>query len=116
MKAAHTPVDQVLVSDGGGNQIIAAYDAARNLYLCNYPVSDADRLMPVLIQAVHPNGQASKAKYVFRTVEFAKSSQLIRNGLGVLVGKDILQSAKGMSLSGLTVDDLIPFPVPLTQI
>ncbi len=103
------PVYKVLVSDGGGNQITAAYDETLKLYLCSYPVPDADRLMPVLIQAVHPNGQASKAKYVFRTIEFAKSSQLIRNGLGLLVGKDILQSAKGMSLSGLTVDDLIPY-------
>lgn len=102
-------VDQVLVSDGGGNQIIATYDTKLELYLCNYPISDTDRLVPVLIQAMHPNGQASKAKYVFRTVEFARTSQLIRNGLGVLIGKNILQSAKGMSLSGLTVDDLIPF-------
>ncbi|HEY9160047.1 MAG TPA: hypothetical protein VIS94_03045 [Desulfomonilia bacterium] len=102
-------VNQVLVSDGGGNQIKTTYDSASNLYICKYPVSDTDRLMPVLIQAIHPNGQASKAKYVFRTEEFAKSSQLIRNGLGVLVGKDILQSARGMSLSGLTVDNLIPF-------
>ncbi len=102
-------VEKVFLSDGGGNQVEATYDSKAKLFVCKYPVPDTDRLMPVLIQAMHPNGQASKAKYVFRTKEFAASSQLIRNGLGVLVGKDILQSAKGMTLSGLAVDDLIPY-------
>jgi hypothetical protein len=101
-------VNKVVISDGGGNQIDTTYNDTLKLYLCNYPVSDTDRLMPVLIQAFHPNGQASKAKYVFRTEEFARVSQLIRKGLGVLIGKDILESAKGMSLSGITVNSLAP--------
>ena len=103
------PVDKVLVGDGGGYRITAVYNNDLNLYLCYYFVSDTDRIIPVLIEAVHPNGQASKAKFVFRTVDFATSSQLIRKGLGVLVGKDIVQSAKGMKLNGLSVNNLIPF-------
>ncbi len=102
------PVDKVLVGDGGEYQITATYNTDLNLFTCNYPVSDTDKLIPVLIQALHPNKQASKAKYVFTTVDTPAYSSLIRNGLGVLIGKDILASAAGMSLSGITINSLKP--------
>jgi hypothetical protein len=102
------PVEKVLVSDFSGDQINAAFNKDLKLYVCNFPISDKNKLIPVLIQAVHPNGQASKAKYVFTTAAGARSNQLVRDGLGVLIGKDILASAANMSLSGLTIKSLQP--------
>jgi hypothetical protein len=102
------PVEKVLIGDGGGYQITATYNEDLKFYTCNYPVSDTDTLMPVLIQAIHPNKQASKAKYVFKTVETPAYTELIRNGLGILVGKNILASAAGANLSGLTIEALEP--------
>jgi len=102
------PVDKVFIGDGGGYQIKAIYNKDLDLYLCNYLVSDTEKLIPVLIQVVHPNGQASKAKYVFSTVEGAKSKELVRDGLGLLVGSNILASAADMKLSGITIKSLKP--------
>jgi hypothetical protein len=102
------PVEKVLVSDGGGYQLKAAYNKDLDLYLCNYSVSDTEKLIPVVIQVVHPNGQASKEKFVFSTVVGAKSNELVRDGLGILVGSDILASAAGMQLSGITINSLKP--------
>ena len=101
-------VDKVFVGDGGDYQIKAQYNKDLDLYVFNYSVSDKDNLIPIVVQAVHPNGQASKEKFVMTNMIGAKSNELVRDGLGILVGGDILASAAGMQLSGITINSLKP--------
>lgn len=92
-------IDRVLVSNGGLYQVEASFQ--QGMYLCDFAVK-ADRLtVPILVQAIHTDGRASKAKYVVRTAAEGIADSLIINGAGCTVADEI------MDASGDEVADLI---------
>jgi hypothetical protein len=98
---------RVFLSDGAGYQKEAKLEGG--FYVCEYKIPDKEQLLvPILVQVIYPNGYASKEKFVLRTLAGARANQLVRDGLDVMVGKEILNSAAGMSLSGITIESLIP--------
>ncbi len=94
------------------------------IYACEYHMPSSDNLrIPILVQVIYPNGRASKEKFVLRTLAGASreynpelegpgedpiTDKLVRDGLDVMVGKDILNSAAGMKLSGILITSLTP--------
>ncbi len=89
--------ERVFVSDGG-RYVEEAFLNKDDLYECKFTF-DADNYNahPLLIQAIYKNGLASKKKYVLATnTEFkAGDGQLVKNGLGITVGKDLLAGLGG---------------------
>ena len=97
---------RVFLSNGAGYQVEAEKEG--EFYVCDYLVPSDKLLVPILVQVIYPHGYASKEKFVVRTFAGARTNQLVRDGLDVMVGKDILNSAAGMSLSGITINSLTP--------
>ena len=100
------------------------------IYACEYHMPSSDNLLvPILVQIIYPNGYASKEKFVLRTFAGASrvynlalegvlgatdliTDKLVRDGLDVMVGSEILKSAKGLELSGILIESLIPAKAP----
>ncbi len=97
---------RVFLSDGAGYQKEAKLEGG--FYACEYKIPSDNLLVPILVQVIYSNGYASKEKFVLRTLAGARADQLVRDGLDVMVGKEILNSAAGMSLSGITIESLTP--------
>jgi hypothetical protein len=99
---------RVFLSDGAGYQVEAKKEG--EFYVCDYLVPSDNLLVPILVQVIYPRGDASKEKFMFRTFAGARANQLVRDGVDIMVGKDILASAQGMDLSGITIESLTPAP------
>jgi len=100
------------------------------IYACEYHMPSSDNLLvPILVQIIYPNGYASKEKFVLRTFAGASrvynlalegvlgakdtiTDKLVRDGLDVMVGSEILNSAAGLELSGILIESLIPAKAP----
>jgi hypothetical protein len=71
-------------------------------------ISSNQLLVPILAQVIYPNGYASKEKFILRTCAGAQDNQLIRDGIDIFVGKDILATAQSMKLKGYTINKMTP--------
>jgi hypothetical protein len=98
---------RVFVSDGLGYQVEATQEGG--LYTCDYWIGSDQLLVPILVQVIYPNGYASKEKFILRTSAGARDNQLIRDGMDIFVGKDILATTHGMTLNGYH-KHVVPFP------
>ena len=99
IKVAHrliddAPIDQrVFISDGGYETHAEAFWGEENeLYIAEFEVTDIYLTHPILVQVIYPDGTASKEKFVCHTNRSLKpaSGILVRNGLGITMGKDLL--------------------------
>jgi len=98
----------VLAGNGGGYLVSAVYNQDKGMYVCSYQVPEKGILAPIIISAVHKDKKVSRKKIVLRTQNIPKANQLIRDGFGLLVGKNILAKAKGVKIDDLTVKELVP--------
>jgi hypothetical protein len=78
------------------------------LYICDYLIGSDQLLVPILVQVIYPNNYASKEKFILRTCAGAQDNQLIRDGIDIFVGKDILATAQSMKLKGYTINKMTP--------
>lgn len=87
-------IDQrVLISDGGiDNQTEAFRDEESGYYVCDYNFTDKYLTLPVLVQVIYPDAMASKEKFVVNTTPGSRPEpdEIVMNGMGISVGKDIL--------------------------
>lgn len=97
---------RVFFSNGAGYQVEAIQQG--EYYACDFMVDGDQLLAPILVQVIYPHGLASKEKFVLRTHLGARGDQLVRDGMGILIGKDILATADGMDLVGITVSSMEP--------
>jgi hypothetical protein len=97
---------RVFLSDGLGYQVEAKQEDG--LYICKYQITSDQLLVPILVQVIYSNGYASKEKFILRTCAGAEDNQLIHDGMDIFVGKDILATARGMTLNGYTINKLSP--------
>ena len=97
---------RVFLSDGLGYQVEAKLE--NGLYLCDYLISSDQLLVPILVQVIYPNSYASKQKFVLRTCAGAPDNQLVRDGVDIFIGKDILATAQGITFNGYTINTLTP--------
>lgn len=87
-------VERVFVSDGGVYQV-EALPGDDGLYRCSFELK-ADRLSkPLLVQAIHTDGRASKAKVVVRTSTEGRQDALVLGGMGLAIGDEILDASRG---------------------
>ena len=101
---------RVFLSDGLRYQVEAKLE--NGLYICDYFIGSDQLLVPILVQVIYPNGYASKEKFILRTCAGAQNNQLIRDGMDIFVGKDILATAQGMKLKGYTINKMTPSRQP----
>jgi hypothetical protein len=97
---------RVFLSNGLEYQVEAKQE--NGLYTCDYFIGPDQLLVPILVQVIYPNGYASKEKFILRTCAGPQDNQLIRDGMDIFVGKDILATAQGMILNGYTINKLSP--------
>ena len=97
---------RVFLSNGLGYQVEAKRE--NGLYTCDYFIGSDQLLVPILVQVIYPNSYASKEKFILRTCAGAQDNQLIRDGIDIFVGKDILARAQGMILNGYTINKMTP--------
>ncbi len=85
-------IDRVFVSDGGSYQVEATFDGG--LYACAFDLK-ADRMTtPILVQVIHKDGRASKAKVVVRTSAEGLADALVLRGAGIMVDDALLDGSK----------------------
>ncbi len=108
---------RVFVSNGGGLQTEALLEEDGTYYTCEWRFSRDSFRQVLLIQEIYADGSASKEKYVLATDPNPGSDQLVREGLGLMVGAEILEALKGpmgsllegmLGLSGVSVNELRP--------
>jgi hypothetical protein len=97
---------RVFLSDGLGYQVEAKLE--NGLYICDYLIGSDQLLVPILIQVIYSNNYASKQKFVLRTYTGAPDNQLVRDGVDIFIGKDILATAQGITFNGYTINTLTP--------
>jgi len=97
---------RVFLSNGLGSQVEAKRE--NGLYICDYWIGSDQLLVPILVQVIYPNSYASKEKFILRTFTGAQYNQLIRDGVDIFVGKDILATTQGMKLKGYTINKMTP--------
>ncbi len=97
---------RVFLSNGLGYQVEAKQE--KGIYICDYWIGFDQLLVPILVQVIYPNKYASKEKFLLRTCTGAADNQLVRDGIDIFVGKDILATAQGMELNGYTINQLTP--------
>jgi len=95
---------RVFFSNGLVYQVEARQE--NGLYTCDYFIGSDQLLVPILVQVIYPNGYASKEKFILRTCAGAEDNQLIRDGMNIFVGKDILATAQDMKLIGIPAMNL----------
>lgn len=105
---------RVFLSDGLSYQVEATKEDG--LYVCDYFIDSDQLLAPILVQVIYPHGYASKEKFILRTCAGAQDNQLIRDGMDIFVGKDILATAQGMTLIDMPVMNLGTVSLPLSEI
>ena len=105
---------RVFLSNGLEYQVEAKQE--NGLYTCDYFIGPDQLLVPILVQVIYPNGYASKEKFILRTCAGPQDNQLIRDGMDIFVGKDILATAQGMKLIDLPAMDLGTVSMSLTEI
>jgi hypothetical protein len=96
---------RVFLSDGLGYQVEATLQ--NGLYICDYSIG-SQLLVPILVQDIYSNNLASKEKFVLRTYAGPPDNQLVRDGVDIFVGKNILATAQGITFNGYTIDTLAP--------
>jgi len=96
---------RVFLSDGLSYQVEATLQ--NGLYVCDYSIG-SQLLVPILVQVIYSNNLASKEKFVLRTYAGAPDNQLVREGMDIFIGKNILATAQGMTLNGYTINKLSP--------
>jgi hypothetical protein len=96
---------RVFLSDGLTYQVEATLQ--NGLYVCDYSIG-SQLLVPILIQVIYSNNLASKEKFVLRTYAGPPDNQLVRDGVDVFIGKNILATAQGLTYNGYTIDTLAP--------
>jgi hypothetical protein len=97
---------RVFLSDGSGYQVEAKLE--NGLYICDYWIGSDQLLVPILVQVIYPNSYASKEKFILRTCAGAQDNQLIRDGMDIFVGKDILATAQSMKLKDYIINKITP--------
>lgn len=100
---------RVFVTDGGGYQV-EAKDNGSGYYVCKFYFDPEKLVVPVLVQEIYDNGKASKAKFMLWTQNHASSTQLVRDGLGLMASDAALGKLAGPlgKMLGLTLEDLAP--------
>ncbi|MGC9325347.1 MAG: hypothetical protein ACP5G0_11430 [Desulfomonilia bacterium] len=83
-------IDRVFLSDGGVYQVEAFLDG--DVYTCEYEFSEERLYESVLVQVIHTNAVATKEKYVFKTFQECSEDEFIKNGIGIVLGQEILDS------------------------
>ncbi|MFZ1980842.1 MAG: hypothetical protein WAU61_06005 [Smithella sp.] len=96
---------RVFLSDGLTYQVEATLQ--NGLYVCDYSIG-SQLLVPILVQVIYSNNLASKEKFVLRTYAGAPDNQLVRDGVDIFIGKNILATAQGITYNGYTIDTLAP--------
>ena len=96
---------RVFLSDGLSYQVEATLQ--NGLYVCDYSIG-SQLLVPILVQVIYSNNLASKEKFVLRTYAGAPDNQLVRDGVDIFIGKDILATAQGITFNGYTINTLTP--------
>lgn len=84
---------RVFVSDGGyDDHVEALLDEAQGFYVCDFYFGGKFLTQPLLVQVIYPDGSALKEKIVVITENGQRppSGLLIKNGMGITVGKDLL--------------------------
>ena len=97
---------RVFLSNGLGYQVEAKKE--NGIYICDYWIGSDQLLVPILVQVIYSNNYATKEKFILRTCAGANDNQLVRDGVDIFVGKDILATAQGMKLNGYTINKLTP--------
>ncbi len=87
-----TDVDRIFFSDGGVYQVEAFKQG--DLYSADFNVSEESLYQNILVQVIHSNGRASKEKVVLRTVRQDFEDQYIKNGVGLLISREILDGQR----------------------
>ncbi|MGD0169416.1 MAG: hypothetical protein ABSE54_06830, partial [Smithella sp.] len=77
------------------------------LYICDYSIG-SQLLVPILVQVIYSNNLASKEKFVLRTYAGPPDNQLVRDGVDIFIGKNILATAQGITFNGYTINTLTP--------
>jgi len=96
---------RVFLSDGSSYQVEATLQ--NGLYVCDYSIG-SQLLVPILVQVIYSNNLASKEKFVLRTYAGAPDNQLVRDGVDIFIGKNILATAQGITFNGYTINTLTP--------
>ena len=96
-------IDRVFLTNGGLYQVEAVSE--NSLYVCDYEVSGERLYESVLIQVIHSSGRATKEKVVFKTFESCPPGTFPEYGIGVSLGREIMD-AHLMELE-LALDDMI---------
>jgi len=97
---------RVFLTDGLTYQVEATLQ--NGLYVCDYSIGSGQLLVPILVQVIYSNNLASKEKFVLRTYAAPPEDQLIRDGIDIFIGKNILATAQGITFNGYTIDTLAP--------
>ena len=97
---------RVFLSDGLSYQVEATLQ--NGLYICDYSIGSGQLLVPILVQVIYSNNYASKQKFVLRTYAGAPDNQLVRDGVDIFIGKNILATAQGITFNGYTINTLTP--------
>jgi len=97
---------KVYVSDGAGYQVRALLDES-GFYVCDFRFDKTNIIFPVLVQEIYSNGFASKAKFLLTTDKLppVNGNALVREGLAVTLGADLLDNLKE-PVAGLLTDML----------
>lgn len=111
--------ERVFVSDGG-TRITEAVLNRNGLYECRFAFSSREyNACPLLIQVLYENGLASKKKVVLATNTRFKAGRgrLVRHGMGVVIGEDLLAGMKksvaalfseALETQGIVVNEFAP--------
>jgi len=83
-------IDRVFVSDGGGYQV-EALPRGDGRYECTFNVGSDTLYQTLLVQVIHRSTRASKEKIVLRTYHPTPDDGYVKNGVGLLVAREILE-------------------------
>jgi hypothetical protein len=97
---------RVFLSNGLSYQVEATLQ--NGLYVCDYSIGSGQLLVPILVQVIYSDNSASKEKFVLRTYAGAPDNQLVRDGVDIFIGKNILATAQGITFNGYTINTLTP--------
>ncbi len=98
----------VNVSNGGGYYTEAIADGS-GYYVCEFGVLADNLYQPILVEVVYADGRASKEKFVVATQVMPARDELVREGVALMIGADILddQALKDALGPILSADDML---------